>query len=116
VAEDGWYTGNAGDDANTHRGWLLGNFIAPPDVRTTGAVEVKWGVHEAGEKRPDWSTDERRTTLVLLVEGRFRVDLSSGSAVLDRRGDYVVWGPAIDHSWQAEADSVVITVRWPSLV
>src|SRR2546427_161524 len=35
---------------------------------------------------------------------------------LERPGDYVVWGPGIDHIWQAEADSVVITVRWPSLI
>ena len=30
------------------------------------------------------------------------------------QGDYAVWGPGIDHSWEALADSVVITVRWPS--
>ena len=34
---------------------------------------------------------------------------------LERAGDYAVWGPGIDHTWQAEADAVVITVRWPSL-
>jgi quercetin dioxygenase-like cupin family protein len=36
------------------------------------------------------------------------------SVTLQRQGDYVVWGKGTDHSWQAEDDSTVITVRWPS--
>lgn len=114
---DNWYTGNAADDADTHRGWLLGNFVAPPDsVRATSQVEVKWGIHPAGQQRDGWFTGETRTTMLLLVRGRFRLDLSVGSTVLGREGDYAVWGPGIDHSWQAEEDSVVVTIRWPSLV
>jgi hypothetical protein len=31
-------------------------------------------------------------------------------------GDYVVWAPGVSHTYRAEVDSVVITVRWPSLV
>jgi quercetin dioxygenase-like cupin family protein len=34
---------------------------------------------------------------------------------LTRPGDYVVWGPGVDHSWRAEQDAVVLTVRWPSV-
>jgi quercetin dioxygenase-like cupin family protein len=94
---------------------LLGHFIDPSQgVRSTKDVEVKWGVHPAGDKRPEWTSDEKRTTLLLLVQGAFRVDLTEGSAVLSRQGDYAVWGPGIDHSWEALADSTVITVRWPS--
>jgi hypothetical protein len=26
-----------------------------------------------------------------------------------------MWGAGTDHSWRAEEDSVVITVRWPSV-
>jgi hypothetical protein len=54
--------------------------------------------------------------MLLLVSGKFRLDLSVGSVTLEKQGDYVVWGPGIDHSWQAEEDSVVVTVRWPSVV
>lgn len=79
------------------------------------ALEVKWGIHPAGQQRHTWSTDEQRTTLLLLVNGRFRLDLSVGSVTLERQGDYAVWGPGIDHSWQAEQDSIVVSVRWPSL-
>jgi len=52
---------------------------------------------------------------LILVRGRFRLDLSVASTTLEKEGDYAVWGPGIDHSWQAEEDSVVITVRWPSI-
>jgi quercetin dioxygenase-like cupin family protein len=76
---------------------------------------VKWGVHPAGEGRDGWATDEQRTTLLILVRGRFRLDLSVGSTTLEKEGDYAVWGAGIDHSWQAEEDSIVITVRWPSI-
>jgi hypothetical protein len=112
---DNWYTGNANEDAGAFRGWLLGTFIEPSgDIRATPGVEVKWGIHPAGQRRDGWVTGEVRTTLLLLVSGRFRLDLSVGTTTLERQGDYVVWGPGIDHTWQAEADSVVITVRWPS--
>jgi len=49
------------------------------------------GVHLAGGKRADWTTDDRRTTLVLLVQGHFRVDLTEGSVTFARQGDYAVW-------------------------
>jgi quercetin dioxygenase-like cupin family protein len=113
---DNWHTGNANDEAEAHRGWLLGHFIEPnTDVRSTPALEVKWGIHPAGDQRHEWTTDEHRTTLVILVQGTFRVDLSVGSVTLQRQGDYVTWGLGIDHTWHADADSTVITVRWPSL-
>ena len=114
---DNWYSGNANHDADQHRGWLLGHFVDPAvgPVRVTDAVEVKWGIHPAGQQRPEWTADDQRTTMLLLVQGRFRLDLTVGSVTLARQGDYVVWGRGIDHSWQAEQDSVVVTVRWPSL-
>ena len=113
---DNWYAGNAGNDAGQHRGWLMGHFIDPAgSVRATGALEIKWGIHPAGQQRPEWTTGEERSTLVLLVSGTFRVDLSVGNVTLERQGDYITWGPGIDHSWQAEQDSVALTIRWPSV-
>lgn len=115
---DNWYTGNATEDAGEHRGWLLGHFIDPSAaaVRSTEAVEVKWGIHPAGQQRPGgWTADEQRSTLVLLVSGRFHVELAVRDVLLSRQGDYVVWGPGIDHTWRADEDSVVVTIRWPSV-
>lgn len=111
-----WHSGNASEDGQDTRGWLLGHFIDPPeDVRATEALEVKWADHPAGEKRAGWTTGDQRTTMLLLVQGHFRLELTEGSCTLERQGDYVVWGPGIDHTWEALADSTVITVRWPSV-
>jgi quercetin dioxygenase-like cupin family protein len=110
-----WYHGNAADDGQNNRGWILGHFIDSSEgVRSTSDVEVKWGIHPAGDKRPEWATDDHRTTMVILVSGNFVVSLVGGSVEFTRQGDYAVWGPGIDHSWEAKEDSVVITVRWPS--
>lgn len=114
---DNFYAGNANDDAGQYRGWLLGSFVDPTThsaIRKSDAVEIKWGIHPKGDQRKEWTADDTRTTVLLLVSGRFRLDLTSGCTTLEKLGDYVVWGPGIDHSWQAEDDSVVITVRWRS--
>jgi len=106
--------GNAGIDGTEHRGWIVGAFM-PDQLRTTEDVEIKWGIHPAGDQRARWADEETRTTVSILVSGRFRIDLSSESHVLARQGDYAIWGPGVGHSWKAEEDSVVITVRWPGI-
>ncbi|MBB5082989.1 signal peptidase I [Nonomuraea endophytica] len=112
---DNWYIGNAHDDSETNRGWILGHFMdsAAGGVRRTEDLEVKWGIHPAGQQR-EWTTGSEHTCLVILVEGKFYVDMSVGVAALTRQGDYVVYGPGIDHRWRAETDSIVVSVRWPS--
>jgi hypothetical protein len=109
------YAGNAGKDAPLDKGWLLGHFKDVGDPRHTGAVEVKWGVHPRGDERLEWVRGDERTALLLLVSGRFRVDFPERRVLLEQQGDYVVWGPGVDHSWFAEEESVVVTVRWPSV-
>ncbi|GAC1322667.1 MAG: hypothetical protein NVSMB13_01450 [Mycobacteriales bacterium] len=110
-----WASGNAAQETGAYGGWLLGHLVGPPDgVRATEDVEVRWGVNKAGEKRPGWSTGEQRTTLVLLVSGRFRLELTVGTVTLEKPGDYAVWGPGIEHYWEAEQDSVIVGIRWPA--
>lgn len=112
---DGWRVGNAEEDGRDTRSWFLGHFIEAGDMRSTDAVEVKWGVHPPGDKRAHWTNDDTRTTLVILVDGGpFTVELITGSAELTKQGDYVIWGPGIDHVWHATEHSIVLTIRWPS--
>ena len=106
--------GNAAVDAPTDRGWLLGHFKPPADVRHSDDVEIKWGVHARGDRRAQWVTGEKRTAVLILISGRFRVELPGRSVLLAQPGDYVVFH-GIDHSWRAEEDSVVMSVRWPSI-
>ncbi len=109
------YVGKAGQDAAMDRGWLLGHFKPPGDVRHSEDVEIKWGVHAPGDSRAQWVSGEKRTALLVLISGRFRVELPGRSVLLAEQGDYVLWGEGVDHSWYAEEASVVLTVRWPSV-
>ena len=109
-------SGNAAEDGDGRRGWLLGHFLpGPDDPRATTAVEVKWAVYEGGEARVDWGVNDRAHTLALLVRGRFRLRFPQREVLLAQEGDYVLWEPGVPHTWQAEAPAVVVTVRWPSL-
>ncbi|WP_405835612.1 signal peptidase I [Streptomyces sp. NBC_01518] len=113
--EDSVYVGNAGKDAALDRGWLLGHFKAEGSPLHSDAVEVKWGVHPRGEQRAQWVKGEVRAALLVLISGRFRMEFPGRSVLLEEQGDYVVWGQGVDHSWTAEDESVVLTVRWPSV-
>lgn len=108
-------TGNAEIDADKRRGWFIGEFIKPvDDFRSTSAVEVKWGVHAAGDRRSNWAEPSETTTLSLLISGRFCLQFPDGEVMLASQGDYALWLPGVAHSWWVEEDSVVLTVRWPS--
>ena len=108
-------SGNAHPDGAAHRGWFVGHFVdARGDPRSTGAVEVKWGVHRGGERRRLLATSGVATTLSVLVGGRFRISFPDREVVLSQQGDYALWTAGVPHTWSAEEDSVVLTVRWPS--
>jgi hypothetical protein len=117
-----WTIGNAGEPS-PHRGWLVGHFIDDTNhLRHSTEVEVKWGIHPAGDERGEWSSGRHDRTLLILVSGRWRLELKSADThdapttiALDKAGDYVLWDRGIDHRWRAEDDSVMLTVRWPSL-
>jgi hypothetical protein len=108
-------TGNAFADGDKHRGWLVGNFIEPADsVANSRDVEIKWGIHQAGEERPEWTTGETRTSFMVMNSGRFVQRLPDLEVELSRTGDNVMWGPGVSHAWRAVEDSVMLTIRWPS--
>ena len=110
--------GNAATDAEPYRGWFIGHFVAPElGLRASDAVEVKWGMHRLGETRHDWGASAHATSMSLLVRGAIRLVFADGQeALLDEPGDYALWPPGISHRWQIEQDdTVVLTVRWPSI-
>jgi hypothetical protein len=117
-----WQVGNAGE-ASPHRGWLVGHFIDDTDdLRKSKDVEVKWGIHQAGDERAEWSSGRHDRTLLILISGRWRLELApvgqrdtATTVLLDKAGDYVLWDKGTDHRWRAEDNSVMLTVRWPSL-
>jgi hypothetical protein len=108
------YVGNAETDAAANRGWLLGHFRPDNDARHSNDVEVKWAIHPRGDRRPQWVADEQRSAVLLLISGRFQVELPGRGVLLARQGDYVVFH-GLSHSWYAEEESVVVAIRWPSV-
>jgi hypothetical protein len=108
------YMGNASADASVDRGWLLGHFKPAGDARHSDDVEIKWAIHPPGDQRPQWVAGEKRSALLLLISGRFRVELPGRRVLLAQQGDYVVFH-GVSHSWHAEEASVVLAVRWPSI-
>jgi mannose-6-phosphate isomerase-like protein (cupin superfamily) len=108
------YVGSAAADAPGSRGWLLGHFRPAGDPRHSDDVEIKWGAHPPGEERGQWVTDDHRTAAILLISGRFRVELPGRSVLLAQQGDYLVFR-GTPHTWRAEEESLVVTVRWPSV-
>lgn len=106
--------GNAELDSRSHRGWLLGHFLAPSDPRHSTDVEVKWAVHPKGDKRPEWVSAETRSALLILISGMFNVYLPERTIALRKQGDYALFHN-VSHSWFAEEKSIVLALRWPSV-
>jgi mannose-6-phosphate isomerase-like protein (cupin superfamily) len=107
-------TGNAIID--NEKGWFVGGSL--PDslgLRHTYDVELKWSIHAADEERAEWVTSETRTTVAMLISGSYEVIFRDKSVMLVNQGDFVMWGKGSDHRGRAIKDSVILTVRWPSI-
>ena len=106
--------GNAAADSTAQQDWLVGHFVRPEtSLRHSREIELKWGTHRAGEERAEWAAPTT-TTISILVRGRMRIRLRDREFVLQREGDYLMLGPDTPHTWRAEEDSLILTVRWPS--
>lgn len=106
--------GNASE--NNQSGWFVGPFLKGLGIRHTDRVQIKWGVHQAGDRREKISDGFGFCSAAVLVNGSFLLEFPSrsGTVLLSRPGDYVLYGPELPHSWQAVTDSTLLTVRWPT--
>ena len=108
------YVGNAGVNAPADRGWLVGHFKPSGDPHHSADVEIKWGTHAPGERRAQWVEGEQRSMVMMLISGRFRIELPGRDVLLTKQGDYVLLH-GVNHSWEAEEETILLTVRWPSV-
>jgi len=108
--------GNAVDASKDTRGWFLGQFM-PDDAGPlrTSDLEVKWYTHAKGEERPEWSPASAVRTLNILIRGHFVLRFPEREVPLVDEGDYVLFGPGVAHSFRSVEESLVLTVRWPSI-
>ena len=115
-----FYFGNAAADDVRGSGWFVGQFVPPTlGLRHQTDVELKWGVHADGEKRSHPQANGNGTTISVLIHGILRVNFHVGEtpqvATLERQGDYVVFGADVVHSWEAIGETLVLSVRFPSV-
>ena len=106
--------GNAVEAARDSRGWFLGHFHADPALRS-GDVELKWWTHPKGDRRAEWSPASAVRTLNVLIRGHFVLVFPDREVALEKEGDFVLFGPDVAHSYRTVEDSLVLTVRWPSV-
>lgn len=104
-------------------GWFIGHFIDECFLSHSNDVEVKLAEHFRGEKKlGGFAANNRAKTLSILISGHFTlyfrspVDELTEEIELKDIGDYILWDNGVYHTWEANEDSVVLTVRWPSLV
>jgi hypothetical protein len=116
-----FYFGNAAVDQVRGTGWFVGQFVSPDQgPRHQTDVELKWAMHPDGERRRGAAAaNGHATTISVLIHGvlraTFHIDGTPHVVTLQKEGDYVVFGPDIVHSWEALDDTVVLSVRFPSI-
>jgi hypothetical protein len=109
------FFGNAGELRTGENGWFLGHFAPHGHPLRREDLEMKWTRHPAGDARPTWAAPDSRSSLSILISGLFVIEFPDSLFRLEKQGDFAFWGPGCAHTWRAEADSLILTVRWPSL-
>lgn len=108
--------GNAADASKDTRGWFAGHFIAgEKNPLRTEDLELKWYTHAKGETREQWAPANSVRTLNILIRGHFVLLFPNQEVALRKEGDYVLFGPGVPHSYRSVEESLVLTVRWPSV-
>lgn len=120
VGRKSYYFGNATIDQVRASGWFVGQFVPPElGLRHQTAVEIKWGLHPDGDTRPQPWANGSATTISVLIRGTLLVSIyaDEGPRVikLTKEGDYVVFGSDVVHSWEAVGETLVLSIRFPSV-
>ncbi len=72
-SEKPFYFGNAEADQVRGTGWFVGQFVpAELGLRRQTDVELKWGYHPDGDKRPQPWANQNATTISVLIEGAIK--------------------------------------------
>lgn len=109
-------SGNVVNVSKDTRGWFLGHFMPGADnsLRTPD-LELKWYTHAKGETRNEWAPGIPVRTLNILVRGSFVLLFPDQEISLEKEGDFVLFGPDVPHSFRSVEESLVLTIRWPSV-
>jgi len=113
-------TGNFDKERHAHRDWIFGHFMDQDSPFRNENFEIKWGKHKKGEsfEAKEVGPNDQCCTVAILVYGEERLTFSSvdREVLLENEGDYVFWQPNIPHIAVFREDTLVITIRWPSVL
>ena len=126
-------SGNAKNDGREFNFWFTGRIEKwckesnlPFDrerfgLRNTDDIEIKWGIYKKGDERNVWVGCSDRTAMSVLVRGGFTFIFRNAAnhrqqreVRLEKEGDYVIWLEDVEHTWQMDEDSEILTLRWSS--
>lgn len=126
-------TGNAHDAETNGTGWFLGfsdwtlndpsGLLHIPKHETLTGLCVKWYDHPSGDDSGNSKpVSEGRTISLLVSEGSaFRIEFSPSpdfspeevqTVLLERHGDFAIWGEGLYHRWHCLSRATVLTIRW----
>ena len=116
-----------------HTNWVVGDHPAIPSdslrfLRHWGHADgpqgvedlaLKWFAHSPADP-PEWGQGKPistgRTLSLLAGEGAFELCFRRGEeacwVLMEEPGDFALWGPGLQHSWQVLKPSLVVTLRW----
>lgn len=79
--------------------------------------EVKWAKLKPGERR-EKTAASKSNTLSILIYGKHKVIFpdKNESLILQKEGDYVFFGPGVNHTWENLEESLVLAIRWPQKI
>lgn len=108
---------NTDPEALKHRSWIIGHFMEPKSPFCNQDFEIKWGKHKKGERRDTVSRDSKVDSLAILVYGKelFKFPSLGKEVLMEKEGDYLFFGKGTGHIWEMLEDTLIITIRWPSI-
>jgi len=97
--------------------WVMGHFMEPGSPFQTDDLEIKWGLHHPGESKNSFGTNSQAKTLAILIRGKTSLKFpdQKQEIILEKEGDYVYWDRGVRHRWSVLEETLVITIRWPSI-
>lgn len=110
------FSANAIDIGRPRRGWVVGRFIEDPEsLLRSENCEIKLFKHAKGDKREQWSYSRSSTSFTMLIAGKWSQEYLEGTVELTEPFDFTTWGPYVPHKWEALEESIMLTIRWPSI-
>jgi hypothetical protein len=109
--------GNLNQNDPKRRGWFARHFMDEGSPFKTDDFEMQWRKLKAGEEKPALGTQKVAKTIGILVYGKFEFNFpdENKKITLSKEGEFVFFDAGVTHSWKVHQDTLLISIRWPSI-